>query len=275
MELKRDRYRLIAGAVTLIAAVAIIVALMLICLRFDPDKKQVWPPEDTSELLMADEYVELVELPVPQDAANAPSANGDAGEAPVPDGMDPVESGEVAPQPPVPVASDRPSPMKVKTPEKPEKTGAAESNERENQAPARQQKQPDPLPIKDMKYKGKSTQSGTATSGTGSGAGNKGTGPGASVGVSYGGMSGRSMSGAGVPAVRSSEILEGKMVTVEIWADPDGRLIGEPVKTTPTTVADNAVIQACITAAKSVKITPKADAQPKQRGIITFRFSNK
>ena len=95
--------------------------LLLLYLRSTADKPRVWPPEDTSELLLSGEFVQYGDIQQPDMSAHEPAPT------PATEPAEPTEdlnaAGEPAPEPAPLVSSKVESPVKVKETPRPEKTG--------------------------------------------------------------------------------------------------------------------------------------------------------
>lgn len=107
-------------------------------------KDRTWPPKHDSEIVLDDEYAELLDLPMPKTpkisdptpAMNETTENNKAEAAPE-TGMETADQGEPA-DAPEPVVQDKPSPVKVTKKDKPVKQGpSAEELKKQKEEAAR------------------------------------------------------------------------------------------------------------------------------------------
>lgn len=140
-----QRPRIYAAIGTVLVAAIVIIWMACDTLTVTPRDRE-WPPRHDSEIMLDDEYAELLDLPMspdraqtdPSPAYNETPADNNAEAAPE-TGMDIVDRGEPA-EAPKTVSSERPSPVKTeKKDKKPEKTGpsAAELKKQREQEEAR------------------------------------------------------------------------------------------------------------------------------------------
>lgn len=260
------KYRIIAAAVALAVFAGVMAWLLLTRLSYRPADGSEWPPvQDTTALLLADEYVEIEPLmPVP-DTGGDPD---DGASAPDPDAQDLENAGaeaeEVAPL----TSSHVESPVKVKPrePEKPAGPSKEELAERERQRREKEATE---------EAKNRVGKIGKIAGARGSGDGTVGEGGGSALnrGRLRGNASGSGLGGRGVSV--SADGIDcpspGK-VTVKIWVDPQGRVIKAELVPGSTTITDASVRNQCVSRARSAKVSPKPDAPAEQYGTVTFTF---
>lgn len=264
MQSGHDKSKITALTVTLAVSVLIVVLLHLVSLHFNPDDRPVWPPEDTSELLLADEFVEVEEIPELSRLQTEVAADADASAAPdaAQEGDDMADAGAQGSESPQPVASDRTSPMKVK-PQKPE-AGPVKPTEKPAEKPS--------VKIKETKFSGRGTSTEAQPSkADGQGNNTESAAPGNIVGKRGGKLAGR----MGTPSMRRpSGVREGQRITVRIEADREGNIKSVEIST-PTDVTDEVVKKAAVEACRKIRINPDPNAPALQSGTITFIFSNR
>ena len=123
-----DRPRIYSTVATALIVGAIIIWMMLDTITLDISDR-TWPPRHDSEIVIDEEYAELLDLPMPKTpkisdpspAFNETPADNKADAAPE-TGMETVDQGEPA-DAPQPVVQDKPSPVKIEKKEKPVKQG--------------------------------------------------------------------------------------------------------------------------------------------------------
>lgn len=139
------RSRIYSAVATAIVVVIVIVWMMLDSISLNlADKK--WPPRHDSEIVIDDEYVEIIDLPKPRSlkvsdptpAHNEVVADNLAEAAPE-TGMEVVDQGNPG-EAPTPVVQKEPSPVKVEKkpkPQKPQGPSAEELKKQQEEAEAR------------------------------------------------------------------------------------------------------------------------------------------
>lgn len=121
-----NRPRIYAIIATVIIAIGIVLWMMFDTLSLSLSDRS-WPPKRDSEIVIDDEYAELLDLPLPKQisapakAYNETPENNHAGAAPE-SGMETVDQGQPA-DAPKPVVQDKPSPVQTKKKDKPAKQG--------------------------------------------------------------------------------------------------------------------------------------------------------
>lgn len=258
----QKKYRLIAGAVAVLLFAGMLLWLIFTRLSFVPPDGSEWPPApDTTAVLLADEYVEV--MPVLPDA---PGGGEDEGaEAPPPEALDVVDAGAPADAPAQQVTSPLPSPVKAPKPKPQEKTGPEKSATPD--ATAKEAPKPDTKKEAASRW-GKGSQKG----GEGTGESDKGTGAGSGSskgkyrGSGSGNLGGRkvSVSTDGIDAPNPGKVV------VTITVDPQGKVVEAKLKSGGG--YSNAVTSECLRRARSARVTPKSDAPDRQSGDITFTF---
>lgn len=123
-----DKPRLYSLAATVLIVAGVIVWMMCDTLSLNLSDR-TWPPKHDSEIVLDEEYAELLDLPVPKTtriSAPSPAMNetveNNKSEAAPETGMETVDAGEPA-DAPEPVVQDKPSPVKTVKKEKPVKQG--------------------------------------------------------------------------------------------------------------------------------------------------------
>lgn len=260
------KYRLIAFAVALVVFAGVMAWLLLTHLSYRPADGSTWPPvQDTTALLLADEYVEIEPLMPVRDSGGDPD---DGASAPDPDALDIENAGQQAEEVAPLTTSHVESPVKVKPrePQKPAGPSKEELAERERQKREKEASE---------EAKNRVGKLGKIAGATGNGSGSVGTGSGASDsrGRLRGNASGSGLGGRGV-SVNADGIdcpNPGK-VTVKIWVNPDGAVTRAELVTGSTTITDATVRAQCLSRAKAAKVSAKADAPAEQYGTVTFTF---
>lgn len=230
----QKKYRLIAGAVAVLLFAGMLLWLIFTRLSFVPPDGSEWPPApDTTAVLLADEYVEV--MPVLSDA--------------------PAQQ----------VTSPLPAPVTAPNPKPQQKTGPEKSATPD--ATAKEAPKPDTKKEAASRW-GKGSQKG----GEGTGESDKGTGAGSGSskgkyrGSGSGNLGGRkvSVSTDGIDAPNPGKVV------VTITVDPQGKVVEAKLKSGGG--YSNAVTSECLRRARSARVTPKSDAPDRQSGDITFTF---
>lgn len=112
-----------------VLVVAAVVAWMMLDSITLSLKDKTWPPKHDSEIVIDDEYVELLDMPLPKtNVVSNPSpayneiVENNKAEAAPETGMETVDQGQPG-DAPAPVVQSKPSPVKVEKKEKPVKQG--------------------------------------------------------------------------------------------------------------------------------------------------------
>lgn len=262
------KYRIIASAVTLLVAALIILLMLLLRLRFDPSaQKPSWPPVNDSELLMADEYVEVM----PQPAVPGGSNNPDDGSAPPPpDAQDLSNQGTPAPEVTPLATQTQPSPAK-QTPRQVDKTTGPSRQEIEaQQTKERREKEATAAAQNAAKIFGNTPAStGTGTGETGSGAGAASSSGRYRGGHGSGNADGRTVT---TPKFNVPGSSSGTMKVI-VYFDPAGKPLSTPaprIVSRTGVCLDSEVSNLCLAQALRSTLTPKPDAPQQQPVTIIF-----
>ena len=260
------KYRIIAIAVTLAVLAIGIVGLIFVRLSFCPADGSQWPPVvDSTQLLFADEYVEIEPLvPVP----NTGGRPDDGASAPNPDANDLYNAGTPADEVSQLTSSTVESPVKVTPKEHQAPTGPSEEELAEQERQRREKEAAEEV-------KNRVGKLGKIAGAKGDGEGSVGEGTGASTkrGSLRGSAGGYGLGGRGV-TVSADDIncpTPGK-VTIKIWVNQQGVVTRAEIIPSTTTITDASVRNACLARARAAKVSPKADAPAEQSGTITFNF---
>lgn len=124
----KNKTQIYSAVATLLVCIAVVVWMMLDSITISGEDK-TWPPKHDSEIVIDDEYVELLDVPLPKTnvvadpslAYNETVENNKAEAAPE-TGMETVDQG-VPGEAPAPVVQTKPSPVKVEKKDKPVKQG--------------------------------------------------------------------------------------------------------------------------------------------------------
>lgn len=261
-----SKYRIIAFAVT-VAIFAIAIALLfLVRLSFRPADGSQWPPVvDSTQLLFADEYVEIEPLaPVP----NTGGRPDDGASAPNPDANDLYNAGAKAEEVSPLTSSTVESPVKV-TPKEPQAPAGPSAEELAEQERQRREQQASEEAKNRVGRIGKIA----GAKGDGEGSVGEGTGEATKRGSLRGSAGGYGLGGRGVTV--SADGIDcpnpGK-VTVKIWVNKQGVVTKAEIVPGSTTITDGSVRNACLARARAAKVSPKNDAPDEQIGTITFNF---
>ena len=256
------KYRIISASATLALMLLLVVWLWFTRLSYTPADGSEWPPQDSTAVLLADEYVEVEPL-MPVGGGNDPD---DGASAPAPDANDITDAGVAAEEPAPLLTTPAPSAVSVKPRPVTKPTGPTKE-ELEALERAKREKQASDEARNRVKF-------GKTPGATGSGDGSTGAGSGSSPSRGrYSGSGVGRMSGRGV-SVNTDGIncqSPGK-VTVKIWVDRRGRIVRQPEIVYPTTIDDISVRNQCKERARQARVTPKADADSLQWGTVVFTF---
>lgn len=261
----QQRNRIIAALVTILVGVALGLMLWLVRLSAASRSDAVWPPQDSSELLLAGEFVE-VEALLPPPESGGSSDPDDGATPPPPDAHDMVNSGTPAPETTPVITSNQPSTVTEKPRQPQQPTGPSQAEIEARQREQRQKEASDEA--KNRVQFGKTPAAdGTGSGTTGTGAGES-TSKGSHKGSVGNGLSGRTVTVSTTP----TSTIPGRVV-VRIKVDRTGRQTTAPtIVAAQTTIADAAVRQACLAAASKAKVSAREDAEAEQSGTITFNF---
>ncbi len=260
----RNRYRLISAVVTLLLAIAATVTLLLVHLGFSAGDFSQWPPADSTEILLAEEFVE-VEMPpvIPLPGGGAKADDGAT--PPPPDANDLRDAGRQADEVTPTITSDQPSTVveKKRPAEKP--TGPSQE-ELDRRAEEKRMKEASEEAKNRIKF-------GKTPAAEGSGDGETGTGTGNSNSRGrYKGSGAGTVGGRGVSVAGGISCPVPGTVTVRITVSPEGKVTNAEI-VQPTTISDQTVRAQCITRARAAKVAPAPDKTADETGRITFTFN--
>lgn len=260
------KYRIIAIAVTLAVFALGIVGLFICRLSYRPSDGSQWPPVvDSTQLLFADEYVEIEPLtPVP----NTGGRPDDGAAAPDPNANDLFNSGATGEEVSQLTSSHVESPVKVTPKESQAPTGPTEEEFAEQERQRREKEASEEIQNRVGKL-------GKITGAKGDGDGNVGEGTGTATnrGRLHGSAAGYGLGGRGVTVSATGiDCPNPGKVTVKIWVNQQGAVTKAELVPGATTITDASVRNACLARARAAKVSPKADATAEQSGTITFNF---
>ncbi len=243
------RHQLTALVVSLLFHAAIVVMLTVLWLKYNPADsfERVWPPVDSSEILLGGEYVLIGDEPT---AANEPAA-APREEATSPEPAEPTASTEAVTESPAKV---NPSPEK---PSKPAPDPAAERRAKEDEK-TRQQTA--------SRVSGAFSNSKT-TPGNPQGNSDKTTNTEGAPGVDVGGRTLASWVKARGNATGT--------ITIDVTVNREGRVTAasyNPGRSKGAVAASNDARQSCINAARQCRFSKTTDGPETQRGTISFSF---
>ena len=257
------RYRIVSAVITLLLAVAAIMTLLMVRLGFSAAAFDQWPPADSTEILFAEEFVE-VEMPPIVTNRGGGADPADGATPPPPDSNDLRDAGKAADEVTPLVTSDQPSTVveKKRVTEKP--TGPSQE-ELDRRAEEKRMKEAADEAKNRIKF-GKTP----AAEGTGDGETGAGEGSGHSRGRHKGSGSGN-VGGRGVSVAGGISCPTPGTVTVRITVNPEGRVTNAEI-IQPTDISDQTVRAQCITRARAAKVAPAPDKTSDETGKITFKF---
>lgn len=260
-----NKYRLISAAFTALLAAAAIIALLLVHLSFSGSGFAEWPPVDSTEIMLAEEFVE-VEMPPVVPTQGGGSQPDDGATPPPPDANDLRNAGATAEEVTPPITSDQPSTV-VEKKRIPEKATGPSQEELDRRAEEKRQKEASEEIKNRMKF-------GTTAAAEGSGEGDTGSGKGNSTSRgSFKGSGSGSVGGRGVSVAGGISCPMPGTVTVRITVSPEGKVVGNPEIIQPTTISDPTVRAHCITRARAARVAPAPDKTADETGRITFTFN--
>lgn len=257
------KVRLISAAVTVCVTVIAVVLLLLMYLRYTGDEPRVWPPEDTSELLLAGEYVIAGNVPVPDQFQETPAPESDS--EPVSAAEDLTDAGEAAPEPAQVITSKVESPVKIKEKPKPEKTGPTKEELAEMEKAKKQKETADKINSR-VKFNG--AQKGSTESSGKSGSPNGNASVGALSGQPGAQLKGRTLSRWANPSATATGLIK-----IKVRVNRQGNVISsEYYEGVGPVAASEAARQSCVQAALRSKFSVDEDAEAEQTGYISYRF---
>lgn len=268
---QRDKDRLIAIIGTALALAVLLFWIVLSEFRVNLSEleERKWPPVDSSEIVFGGEFVKLGDMPQPVPEEIAQSQPQELAEEPAYEGTDLADAGPKADVPPAPVASERPSPMKVeKKPETPEKKGPTKEELAEQERIKRQ---------KEQEAKSKKISSGIKNSfrqNSKPAAGTPGSTNGNSDSGVLSGTPGFSLKGRTPESWGPTRSTLAGSITIRVSVNRQGHVVGTPtyVGGTGPAAASSKVRQTCIAAARSSRFSVDLDAPAEQVGTITWTF---
>lgn len=265
MTLKHVNTKAVAAAVTALIMAGVVAWLLLSSLHFTPPAGKPWPPEPQSELLLADEYVEVMEMPLLQGGDNADADHGTPS-AP-PEGLAPVDAGEPADMPSPMATGANPSPVKEHRAEPDRRTGPSQS-EVPQANPAEQRRDNARNDARSMlRFNNSSDNAGAGESTTGTSQGNSSKAGSHRGKVGRGNLTGRTLS---VPAVSQKSSRPGKVV-VRITVNREGIQTSRP-RIISNTTGDKSIEAECLRIAREARVSASADAPAEQYGDIIIEY---
>ena len=258
-----ERKARIAGIVAAALAAGLTLALMLMLyLRYTGDEPRKWPPEDTSELLLAGEYVQLGDVPTPE-RDTAPAQESKMEETP--ENQDVEDAGAAVEEPTPPLTSTQPSPMKVKEKPKPEKTGPTKE-EIAAQQKAKREKEAAERVAGRVKFGGTSPVPSAGTGHSGSPNGNAAAG-------ALTGQPGFNLRGRTIARWSRPKGTATGTITVRVRVNRTGNVVGAEYNSgTGPVASDPAARRSCEQAALASKFSSDDSAPAEQTGNITYIF---
>lgn len=252
---------MISAAVTAAVAVGAVALLLLLYLRYTGDEPRKWPPEDTSELLLAGEYVQLGDIPAPAHDAPAP-APAEASEASAA-GEDLADEG--AGEEPAPlVASTVESPAKTKAEPKPEKPGPTKEELAQREKEKREKEVAQKVSSR-VKF-GSSSKSGASEGRSGSPNGN-------ATSAALSGQPGTNLKGRSIASWQKPSATATGTITVTVRVNRKGQVVAASYASGTGAVASVATARkSCESAALHSTFSVDEDAPAEQVGTITYRF---
>ena len=260
------KYRIIALVTTTVIFAVAVALLFLVRLSFIPSDGSQWPPVvDSTQLLFADEYVEIEPLvPVP----NTGGRPDDGASAPDPNANDLINSGKTAEEVSQLATSTVESPVKVKQNEQQTPPGPTEEELAEMERQRREKEAAEEVKNRIGKL-GKIP----GAKGSGDGSVGEGTGESTSRGSLRGSAGGSGLGGRGVSvSVDGINCSKPGKVTIKIWVNRQGVVTRAELVPSTTTITETSVRAACLERARVAKVSPKTDAPEEQTGTITFNF---
>ncbi|MCM1028357.1 MAG: hypothetical protein NC342_04140 [Pseudoflavonifractor sp.] len=249
-----------AMVATVVFHAALLAILLWVTLSYAKPATRVWPPEDTSELLLADDYVEVLpERPKLQPTEN-PAQAEESQPAPAPDANDPVNAGEEAPETPPTLTSTVKSPAKAKPEPVPEKAGPSKA-ELEAQAKAKREAESQQRINNRVNFNrpGKGTSEGKSDGNDNS--------------TARSNRPGFNLKGRSIEKWDSPRATKTGSIIIEVRVDREGKVVGASYKSGSGAVAaDESARRSCIAAASTSRFSVDLNARAEQTGTITYRF---
>lgn len=258
-----NKPRIIALGTTVVFHALVVLLLLLLYLRYSGEEKRVWPPEDTSELLLEGEYVKLGDVPQPsQPQSNPAPAASDP--KPQQETEDLKDAGEPAETAPPTVTTTKESPMKIEKKPEPEKPGPTKE-ELEEQAKAKREAETAKQISNRVKFGGQ--QSGSSESGT------SGSPNGNSTSGALNGSPGYSLRGRSLESWSSPSGTNTGTIIISVRVNRQGQVTSASYSGGSGAVSsDPAARKSCEQAARQSKFSVSTSAPAEQVGTITYRF---
>lgn len=245
-----------AGCTALIAG-AVLLWLLMSRLHFTPPSSESWPPEPQSEILLAGEYVEVIEMPLLQGGDNADADRGTPS-AP-PEGLAPVDAGEPADMPSPMATGANPSPVKEHRAEPDGPTGPSQSEVPQANT-AEQRRDNARNDARSILRFNNSSDNATSQGNSSKAGSHRGK-------VGRGNFAGRTLS---VPAVSQKSSRPGKVV-VRITVNREGIQTSRP-RIINNTTGDKSIEAECLRIAREALVSASADAPAEQYGDIIIEY---
>lgn len=257
------RAKIISLAVTVLVVAAVVVLLLLLYLRSTADKPRVWPPEDTSELLLSGEFVQYGDIQQPDMSAQEPAPTAES--EPAEPSEDITDAGTPAPEPAPLVSSKVESPVKVKETPRPEKTGPTKEELAEMERIKKEKEAAEKISSR-VKFGGTSSSAATGAGKSGSPNGNASTG--ALKGMPGAQLKGRTLSSWSMPSATAIG-----MIKIKVRVNREGKVIAsEYYQGTGPVAGLDAARKSCEHAAMLSSFSVDNDAPAEQIGYISYKF---
>ncbi|MCI9607422.1 MAG: hypothetical protein HFJ94_04520 [Muribaculaceae bacterium] len=258
------RAKIISATVTAVVTVAVIMLLLMLYLRSTADEPRIWPPEDTSELLLAGEFVQYGDVPRPDLSDNKPAEQAEA--EPAEPSEDIKDAGTPAPDPAPVLSSKVESPVKVKETPKPEKTGPTKEELAEMERVKKEKEAAKKISSR-VKFGGTSTSASSQEGGK-SGSPNGNATAGALKGQPGAQLKGRTLSSWSMPSATAIG-----MIKIRVRVGRNGKVIAsEYYQGTGPVASIEAARRSCEQAALRSTFSVDNDAEAEQVGYISYKF---
>lgn len=255
--------KIISVCVTAVITVAVILLLLFLYLRYTGDKPRVWPPEDTSELLLEGEFVKYGDIQQP-DFDNAEPAPETESEEAAP-AEDLTDAGEAAPEPAPPITNKVESPVKVKEQPRPEKTGPTKEELAQLEKEKKQKEAAEKI--------SRRVNFGGASSGTSEAKGQSGSPNGNSDRGALYGQPGANLKGRTLASWSQPKSTATGSIRINIRVNRKGEVISAEYHSGVGPVASQqAARESCINAARKSKFSVDEDSPAEQPGSIIYTF---
>ena len=258
-----NKTRTTALICTVVLLALILLLLLTLYLRYSGEEKRVWPPENTSELLMEGEYVKLGDVPEPRVEKPTPAPAASQPE-PKQETEDLHDAGKPADMAPATVTSTKESPMKVAKKPKPEKPGPTKE-ELEAEAKAKREAETAKKISSRVNFGGQ--KNGKAAEGSaGSPNGNATTG-------ALAGSPGFSLRGRSLESWSSPSGTTTGTIIIRVRVNREGHVTSASYQGGSGAISSDAnARRSCEQAATRSKFSVSQDAPAEQVGTITYRF---